>query len=182
MTKEMRAVGKTVNFAVLYGQGAFSLSQSLEISMAEANKYIKNYFAEYPRVTALREAILKKVREEKVVHTLMGRLRRFPDILSPNANVRAMVERTAFNTVFQGTAADLIKKAMLVIDETLRKERDFVNCKMLIQVHDELVFEVIEEKVEALSRMVKNEMSRAMSLRVPLKVDVGHGPNWNAAH
>lgn len=182
VTKEMRAVGKTVNFAVLYGQGAFSLSQALEISMAEANSYIKNYFKEYPRVTALREDILKKAREEKMVHTMLGRLRRFPDILSPNATVRAMVERTAFNTVFQGTAADLIKKAMLAIDRRLRDEKDFENCKMLIQVHDELVFEVPQEKIDNLSFMVKQEMSSALRLKVPLKVDSGYGANWNKAH
>ncbi|QQR79797.1 MAG: DNA polymerase I [Deltaproteobacteria bacterium] len=179
VTSEMRAVGKTVNFAVLYGQGAFSLSQELGISNAEANKYIKNYFAQYPKVTALRDQILKQVREEKIVHTLFGRLRRFPDILNPNATVRAMVERTAFNTVFQGTAADLIKKAMLTIDARLK---DFPETKMLIQVHDELVFEVPEALIEPVSKMVCHEMSSVASLKVPLKVEVGHGKNWNEAH
>ncbi len=179
VTKEMRSVGKTVNFAVLYGQGAFSLSQALDISMAEAGKYIKSYFAEYPRVTALRESLMKQAREEKVLRTLYGRLRRFPDILSPNATVRAMVERTAFNTVFQGTAADLIKRAMLAIDTRLA---EFPGTRMLIQVHDELVFETPLSQAESCAHMIADEMSQAGSLKVPLKVDVGQGPNWNSAH
>ncbi len=180
VTKEMRAIGKTVNFAVLYGQGAYSLSQQIGVKVAEAENYIRNYFAEYKGVTALREKTLAEVRQTKIVRTLFGRLRRFPEIDSPNANVRAMSERTAFNTVFQGTAADLIKKAMICIQKKI--EEKFPKSMMLIQVHDELVFEVPQNQVEGFSKMVKQEMEEVVKLKVSLKVDVGVGKNWAEAH
>ena len=116
----------------------------------------------------------------KIVRTLFGRLRRFPEIDSRNGNIRAMAERTAFNTIFQGTAADLIKMAMISIQS--RIEREFPKAMMLIQVHDELVLEAPEGIVDAVSLMVREEMARAAALRVPLKVDIGVGKNWGEAH
>ena len=180
VTSEMRSIGKTVNFAVLYGQGAYSLSQQLEISVAEADRYIRNYFQQHQGVTAYKEKIMSEVRRLKLVRTLFGRLRRFPEIDSPNNNIRAAAERTAFNTVFQGTAADLIKKAMIQIQDRIEKE--FQKSRMLIQVHDELVFEVPEKETEIFSAMVRNEMESAAKLDVSLKVDVGTGTNWAEAH
>lgn len=180
VTGSMRSVAKTVNFAVLYGQGAFSLSQQLNIEPGEAERYIRNYFAEHEGVRELREKILAQVRKEKIVKTLFGRLRRFPDIDNPKGNIRAMVERTAFNTVFQGTAADLIKKAMIRIHD--RIQREFPEARMILQVHDELVFEVPEKILKPFQQMVKEEMEGAAKLAVPLKVDMGAGKNWAKAH
>jgi DNA polymerase I len=180
LTKEQRSVGKTVNFGILYGQGAFGLSQQLGIEVSEAENYIRNYYAQFASVAAYKEGVLAEVRKNKLVRTLFGRLRRFPDIESPNVNVRAMWERTAFNTVFQGTAADLIKKAMIAIQA--RIEKDFPQAMMLIQVHDELVLEAPEGLSRDVSRMVREEMEGVAALQVPLKVDVGTGPNWAEAH
>ena len=180
VTGEMRAVGKTVNFAVLYGQSPYGLSQQLEISMEEAENYIRNYYSRFEKVASYKEEALSEARKSKTVRTLFGRLRRFPEIDSPNGNVRAMAERTAFNTIFQGTAADLIKKAMIEIQRRIEKE--FPEAMMLIQVHDELVFEVPKKEIEPFSKMVKEEMEGVADLRVPLKVDVGVGLNWAEAH
>jgi DNA polymerase-1 len=180
VTEAMRAVGKTVNFAVLYGQSPFGLSQQLGIEVEEAENYIRNYFGEHPGVTAFKEKVMAEARKEQKVRTLFGRLRCFPDILSPNANIRAIAERTAFNTVFQGSAADLIKKAMIAIQKRIEKE--FPKGMMLIQVHDELVFEAPKKEIEPFSKMVKKEMEGVADLKVPLKVDVGVGKNWADAH
>ena len=182
VTDSMRSVGKTVNFAVLYGQGAYSLSQQLEIGVPEADRYIKSYYARFAQVASYKEKILKKAHQEKMVRTLFDRLRRFPEIDSPNANIRAMSERTAFNTVFQGTAADLIKIAMIRIQK--RIEEEWPQARMLIQVHDELVFEIPQNnEVENFSAMVRQEMAGAGTLQVPLKVDLGIASNWySSAH
>jgi DNA polymerase I-like protein with 3'-5' exonuclease and polymerase domains/5'-3' exonuclease len=180
VTDAQRSVGKTVNFAVLYGQGAFSLSQQLEIPVPEAENYIRNYFGRHKSVAALKDKILFEATATKMIRTLFGRLRRFPEIDSANKNIRAMAERTAFNAVFQGTAADLIKKAMITIQNRIEKE--FPRAKMLIQVHDELVFEAPEEQMVEFSKMVKQEMGGVAELKVPLKVDTGIGPNWAKAH
>jgi len=180
VTGEQRSVGKTVNFAVLYGQGAYSLSQQLGIEVAEAENYIRNYFARFSEVAGYKDKVLEQARREKLVRTLFGRLRRFPDIESSNKMTRAMWERTAFNTVFQGTAADLIKMAMIRIQA--RIENEFPSSRMLIQVHDELVLEAPEAGATVFSDMVKREMEGVASLKVPLKVDVGLGKNWAEAH
>lgn len=180
VTGAMRSAGKTVNFAVLYGQGAFSLSQQLEVDIQEAEKYIQNYFAQHAGVKALKDKILEQAKHKKQVRTLFGRLRHFPDIESSNKNVRSMAERVAFNTVFQGTAADLIKKAMIHIHQKI--EERFPEARMIIQVHDELVFEVPEKTIRPFSSLVKEEMEGVANLAVPLKVDVGVGKNWAEAH
>ena len=180
VSPKQRAVGKTVNFAVLYGQGAYGLSQQLGIDLFEADNYIRNYFARFKEVASYKDQVMSEVRKAKVVHTLFGRLRRFPEIDSRNGNLRAMAERTAFNTIFQGTAADLIKKAMIVIQS--RIEREFPGAMMLIQVHDELVLEAPQGMVEVVSRMVREEMVGVAKLRVPLRVDIGSGKNWAEAH
>ncbi len=180
VTRDQRAAGKTVNFAVLYGQGAYSLSQQLEVSIEEAENYIRNYFSRYQGVARFKEDVLAQARREKIVRTLYGRLRRCPDIEHKNANLRAFAERTAFNTVLQGTAADLMKIAMIHIHSKLSK--DFPASLMILQVHDELVFEVPAGEQDPVSRMVRHEMENAATLDVPLKVDVGAGRNWAEAH
>ncbi len=180
VTPKQRSVGKTVNFAVLYGQGAYGLAQQLDIDVSEAENYIRNYFERFSDVAQYKEKVLAEARKEKIVRTLFGRLRRFPEIESPNGNIRAMTERTAFNTLFQGTAADLIKKAMIAIQRRIEKE--FPTAKMLIQVHDELVFDVSDDDVDAFTQVVRSEMEGVADLKVPLKVDVGVGANWGEAH
>lgn len=180
VTSEMRSAAKTVNFGIIYGQGAFGLSQQLGISPGEAQGFIDRYYQKYRGVMAYKEKTLVEVRRHKQVRTLFHRLRNFPDIDSPNANIRAMAERTAFNTIFQGSAADIIKKAMIELQAELT--RTFPTTKMLIQVHDELVLEVPHKDVKAVSELVKEKMEGAVEMKVPLKVDLGHGPNWAEAH
>ncbi len=180
VSTEQRAMGKTVNFGVLYGQGAFGLSQQLGITIAEAEKIIQNYYAQFASVAAYKEVVLNEVRRTGWIKTLFGRLRRFPEIQSPKANLRSMWERTAFNMVFQGTAADIIKIAMIRIQNRIEKE--FPKAMMILQVHDELLFECPENLIEDFSKMVKSEMEGAASLNVPLRVDVGKGSTWAEAH
>lgn len=174
--KEMRGQAKTVNFGVLYGQGAFGLSKQLDIEVGEADAYIKNYYESYPKVKKLKEKILKDAEKDGYVETLFGRRRYIPDINSSNKAVKAFAERTAFNAVFQGTAADIIKMAMLELGKDI--EKDFPKTSMLLQVHDELVFEVPEAQVEELSEVVHQKMCEVTKLKVPLEVDIGTGSNW----
>lgn len=172
----MRGVAKTVNFGVLYGQSAYGLSEQLGIDARDADAYIKNYYDSYPEVKRLKEKILKDAEENGYVETICGRRRYIPDIMSPNKGVKAFAERTAFNAVFQGTAADIIKMAMLGIDAAL--EKGFEGVSMLLQVHDELVFEVPVSKIEPLSALVRRVMCGAARLNVPLAVDISTGSNW----
>ncbi len=180
VSREQRAIGKTVNFATIYGQTAYGLSRQLGISPAEASEYIDNYFLKYPRVAAYREEVLDRARREGKVTTLFGRRRFFPDIESANGQLRQLVERMAFNTVFQGTAADIIKRAMIVVHEGLPDVSS--GARLLLQVHDELVVEAPEGDVEKVGSFVKKEMEAAASLDVPLLVDVGKARNWAEAH
>ncbi|MFH1875077.1 MAG: DNA polymerase I [Pseudomonadota bacterium] len=180
VSKEQRAVGKTVNFATLYGQGAFGLSKQLDIEVGEAQAYIDAYFCRYPAVEKYRTVILEQARQDGFVTTLYGRRRYVPDINSLNAAIKQAAERAAFNTVFQGTAADIIKKAMLEIHKHLPEK--FPDAKMLLQVHDELLFEVREKQASGLADFVKVIMENIAQLKVPLIVDVGMGKNWLEAH
>ncbi len=180
VTDEQRAVGKTVNFATIYGQTAFGLSKQLKIEVGVAAKYIDSYFERYPAVAKYRDQILEKARKKGFIETLFGRRRYVPDILSQNAMVKQMTERMAFNAVFQGTAADIIKKAMVEIHNELPKK--FPDARMIMQVHDELLFEVPEKAAKELGEYVKAKMENVVSLDVPLIVDVGIGANWAEAH
>ena len=180
LTKEQRNVGKTVNFSTIYGQSAFGLSKQLDIHPEEANAYIDRYFATYPKVSLYRDEILAKAKKEKCVSTLFGRRRLVPDIVHPNHMVRQAAERAAFNTVFQGTAADIIKRAMITIHEKLPNISP--RSKMLLQVHDELIFEVPQDEIEKVKTFVVSEMQNAAQLDVPLLVEAGIGPNWDDAH
>ena len=180
VTPELRGRAKAVNFGIVYGMGAQSLAQNTKVTLAEAEAFIEAYFRIYPRVLAWEEGIVAGARATGHVTTLMGRRRALPEIDSDDGRMRSAAERVAVNTPLQGTAADMIKLAMIAIDRRLTAER--FASKMLLQVHDELVFEVVEGEEERLTAMVREEMTGAISLSVPLVVDVGVGPSWADAH
>ncbi len=175
---QMRRAAKAVNFGIIYGQTAFGLSQELGVGRREAQGYIDNYFARYSGVKAFIDATIKSAHNEKSVKTLFGRKRALPEIASANRNAREMAERMAVNTVVQGTAADLIKKAMLDIDRRI----EGTGTKMLLQVHDELIFETPEKDLEKTTELIRRSMESAVVLNVPLKVSVEYGPNWGDMH
>ena len=177
VTPEARRDAKAVNFGIVYGISSFGLAAQLGISRAEADKYIKNYFARYVGVRRWLDATIAEVRLSGVTKTLFDRERPIPDINSRNANARGFAERTAVNSPLQGTAADLIKLAMVRIDAALEGSQS----AMLLQVHDELVFECPPDEVEAVSGVVRREMEGVYKLKVPLLVDIGVGDNWRDA-
>jgi len=176
---EHRRRAKAVNFGIVYGLSPFGLSQQLGIEQREAKRFIDAYFEKYSGVRKFIDRVLEETRREQSVKTLFGRSRPIPDINSKNANMRGFAERTAVNTPLQGTAADLIKLAMVRIDAALAAGG--FQSAMLLQVHDELVFECPPTELEEVSRMVKREMESACELKVPLVVDVGSGDNWRDA-
>jgi DNA polymerase-1 len=176
VTPDHRRQAKVVNFGIVYGLSPFGLSQTLGIEPAEAKVYINAYFERYSGVRAFIDRTLDEARREGKVKTLFGRVRPIPDINSKNANLRGFAERTAVNTPLQGTAADLIKIAMIRIDAALRERR--LKSRMTLQVHDELVFEVPEAEIETLQTLVRDQMEKVHHLTVPLLVEVGVGPNW----
>jgi DNA polymerase-1 len=173
---EHRRRAKAVNFGIVYGLSAFGLSQQIGIEQREAKKFIDAYFEKYKGVRAFIDRVLEETRREQRVKTLFGRVRPIPDINSKNANMRGFAERTAVNTPLQGTAADLIKLAMISIDEELRSRK--LQSRMLLQVHDELLFEVLSSEVETIRRLVQEKMESVYELKVPLLVEMGVGPNW----
>jgi len=179
VTPDMRRSAKAVNFGIVYGQTAFGLATALGIPRGEAEKYIKNYFARYAGVKRFIDETIARVRETGFAETLYGRRRPIPDITAKNPNVRGFAERTAVNTPLQGTAADLIKAAMIRIHAEMAAER--MESKMILQVHDELVFEAPPAEVEPLRAMVKRLMEGVRELAVPLVVEVGEGENWRDA-
>ncbi len=180
VTGEMRRKAKVINFGIVYGMSAYGLAKELGISPGEAQQYIDNYFGRYQGVKGYIEQTLKDAKQMGYVTTLLGRRRWLPDIRSENATVRQFAERTAINTPIQGTAADLIKIAMINISKCLARER--LNTKMIIQVHDELVFEVPEEELSQVRELIREKMEGAMELKVPLKVDISWGGSWEEAH
>ncbi len=173
---EHRRRAKAVNFGIVYGLSPFGLSQQLGIDTKEAKRFIDAYFEKYSGVRGFIDSTLEQARRDQKVTTLFGRVRPIPDIHSKNFNLRGFAERTAVNTPLQGTAADLIKLAMIRIDAELRERQ--LAAKMLLQVHDELVFEVPDGEVDTVKRLVTDHMENVYQLKVPLKVDVGVGPNW----
>ncbi len=173
---EHRRRAKAVNFGIVYGLSAFGLSQQIGIDTKEAKRFIDAYFEKYSGVREFIDRTLEQARRDQKVMTLFGRVRPIPDIHSKNFNLRGFAERTAVNTPLQGTAADLIKLAMIRIDAELRQRG--LASRMLLQVHDELVFEVPEDEIDTMKRLVTERMENVRELSVPLKVDVGVGPNW----
>ncbi|MGQ0712622.1 MAG: DNA polymerase I [Gemmatimonadaceae bacterium] len=176
VTPEMRARAKTINFATIYGQGAHALSRQLRIEFAEARAFIAAYFERFQGIRAYLDSMIGFAREHGFVQTIFGRRRYIPELRDRNFNVRAFGERTAANSPIQGSAADLIKIAMIRIDAALRS--DSLRAKMLLQVHDELVFECPPEELDAVGVIVRREMEEAAELSVPLVVDIGIGDNW----
>jgi DNA polymerase-1 len=180
VTSEMRRTAKTVNFGVIYGISPFGLSEALNIGREDARKYIAQYFNRHPGVKEYMERTIREAEKNGYVTTLLGRTRPIPELKSRNKNIRQQGERLAVNSPVQGTAADIIKIAMVNIRKRLRKES--VMARMILQVHDELLFELRESEVEGVGKIVREEMEGALGLSVPLKVEIGHGRNWDEAH
>jgi DNA polymerase-1 len=180
VSEDMRSRAKAVNFGIVYGMGARGLAQSLEIDVAEAKRFIDDYFESYPGVKRFIDETIERARREKAVGTILGRMRQLPDISSSNGRARSFSERIAVNTPVQGSAADIIKLAMLKVDSTIRERG--LRAKMILQVHDELLFDLPAEELGEMRAIVKDCMENAMSLDVPLKVDMGEGTDWLQAH
>jgi DNA polymerase-1 len=178
--KAMRSKAKAVNFGIIYGQGAFGLAQNLNISRSEAKEIIDSYYKQFSRLKSYQQENIEFARKTGYVETILGRRRYLPDIHSANAVVRGFAERNAINAPIQGSAADIIKVAMININREM-KERGFVS-RMIMQVHDELVFDVHQSEVDALAPIIRDKMQNAVSMRVPLDVDMNTGNNWLEAH
>ena len=180
VTNELRRNAKAINFGLIYGMSAFGLAKQLDISRTDAQTYINLYFERYPNVKKYMNETKILAKEQGFVETLFGRRLYLPEINSKNAILRQYAERTAINAPMQGTAADIIKHAMLKVDAWLATEN--IDAKMIMQVHDELVFEVKTEQLDSTIEMIKTLMNSAAELTVPLIVDVGVGNNWDEAH
>ena len=178
VTASMRSSAKTANFGIIYGISSFGLSQRLNISRTDAATLIREYFESFPGVKAYMDNAIQAAKEKGFVETIMGRRRFLPDIHSANAIVRGVAERNAINAPIQGSAADIIKLAMVNIQKKLRN----LKSTMILQVHDELIFDVEIDELEEIRDLVKHEMEHAIPLRVPLTVDIGTGNNWLEAH
>jgi DNA polymerase-1 len=174
VTPEQRAIAKTTNFAIIYGVSAYGLSQQTDMTVQEAAAFIDVYFKRYPRVKEYIQQMIELAREQGFVTTLMGRRRYIPEINSSNRQKREFAERTAINTPIQGSAADLIKVVMIGIHQELKKRKS----RMILQVHDELVFEVHKDELDEIREMVKDKMENTVDLEVPVRVDIGVGHNW----
>jgi DNA polymerase-1 len=180
VTPDQRRIAKVLNFGIAYGLSAFGLAQRLDLPAAEAQGIIDRYFARYAGVRRWLDATVARVRETGEVRTLFGRRRELPEIASRNPGLRQAAERMAVNTPIQGTAADVIKIAMIRVDRALRRER--LDARMILQVHDELVLEAAEGAVAGAEALLRREMEGAAELAVPLEVETGHGRNWAEAH
>jgi DNA polymerase-1 len=176
VTAEMRSAAKTVNFGIIYGQSAYGLSKQLGISMKEASHFIKTYFERYPGVSGYFESCKNDVRKTGMAKTLTGRQRPIPEIHNQNPSIRAAAERLAVNTPLQGTAADLIKKAMIEIDQEIKKRG--LEGKMILQIHDELIFEIPDREIDTFKTLVKEKMEQVIQLKVPIEVHIAVGKNW----
>jgi len=175
VTTDLRRAAKAVNFGIAYGQGAFGLAENLGISRSESQDIIKRYFEKFPRIKEYMESMVKFGYEKGYVETLMGRRRYLPELQAKNGAIKKFGERAAINAPIQGTASDLVKNAMLLIDKT-------IDIPLLLQVHDELIFECSPEQIESDLPRIKKIMESAADLTVPLKVNAAFGPNWDEAH
>ncbi|WIY60570.1 DNA polymerase I [Bacillus arachidis] len=176
VTSNMRRQAKAVNFGIVYGISDYGLSQNLGITRKAAGEFIEKYFASFPGVKEYMDEIVQEAKQKGYVSTLLNRRRYIPEITSRNFNLRGFAERTAMNTPIQGSAADIIKKAMIIMADRLEEEG--LQARLLLQVHDELIFEVPKEEVEKLEKLVPEVMEHAIELAVPLKVDYSYGPTW----
>jgi DNA polymerase-1 len=180
VTSEMRRIAKTVNFGVIYGISPFGLSETLSISREDAKKYIEQYFYRHPGVKRYIEDVLDIAKNQGYVVTLFGRKRAIPELKNRALMIRQQGERLAINSPIQGTAADIIKIAMIQIGKDFRDRS--LRARMILQVHDELLFELPIQELETVKNIVREKMEKAVELSVPLKVDIGHGRNWAEAH
>ena len=180
VTSDMRRAAKVVNFGIVYGMSAYGLSEALSITPKEAAVYIENYFNKHAGVKRFMELTMQNARQNAYVTTLLGRIRPLPEITSTNAAIRQQADRLAVNTPIQGTAADLIKIAMVRISKALKTRN--LSARMLLQIHDELLFEVPEKETNETLELISMEMEAALDLSVPLKVEIGWGKNWAEAY
>jgi DNA polymerase-1 len=180
VTSEMRRNAKSVNFGIIYGVSAFGLSENLGIARSEAKMLIDNYFAQYPAIKEYMDSQIRFAQQNGYVETLLGRKRWLKDINSSNAVVRGYAERNAINMPIQGTAADMIKLAMIKIHKTLQQHN--LRSKMILQVHDELVFDAHRDEVDIIKPLILEGMRNALPLAVPVEVEIGSGINWLEAH
>ena len=180
VTADQRRIAKTANFGIMYGISAFGLSQRLKMSRAEAKKIIDDYFANFPAISSYINDTIAAARETGYVETIFGRRRYLPDINSRNATVRSLAERNAINAPIQGTSADIIKLAMINVSRRLNAEG--MKSRMVLQIHDELMFDAVPEEVDHLQKIVTEEMENVISLSIPLTVECNHGNNWLEAH
>jgi DNA polymerase-1 len=180
VSREMRSRAKAVNFGLLYGMGPARLARETGLSMVEARQFIERYFAAFPRVRAWQESVLEGARANGYVETLLGRRRPLPDVNSSDGRARSAAENAAINTPVQGSAADIIKRAMIELHRRLGTSK--LSAHLLLQVHDELVLECPASSLEELRALVVECMEGAADLSVPLKVDTGSGRNWLEAH
>ena len=172
----MRKKAKAVNFGIVYGIGGFSLAKDIGTSVAEATRYIKNYMMNYPSIEEYLEKVVEKATEDGYTTTEFGRRRYIPELSATNGNLKAFGKRVAMNAPIQGTAADVMKMAMLGVRNRLLSEK--LDARIVMQVHDELVIEARDEIAETCAKIVKEEMEKVVSLSVPLTVDVTTGKNW----
>lgn len=180
VTPQLRSASKAINFGIMYGKGAYSLSKDLDVSVKEADNFLKTYLATFPKVDGYMQDCIAHAKEKGYVETLFGRRRALPELASSNFQVRASGERMARNTPIQGTAADIIKLAMVHVWQRLRDEK--LEARLLLQVHDELIVEAPEAEVEEVKRVLREEMEQVVQYSVPLTTDVGTGKTWLDAH
>ncbi len=176
VTPEMRRGAKAVNFGIIYGISDYGLSEQLKISPKQASEYIKKYFETYPNVKSYMDSNVKFAREHGYVETLFRRKRYIPEINSPNYNLRSFGERAAMNMPLQGTAADIIKIAMIAVERRIKEEN--LKSKLILQVHDELLVDTCADEVEKVENILKEEMQSAVKLKVPLTVEIECGTRW----
>jgi DNA polymerase-1 len=180
ISEDHRRKAKEINFGIIYGMSKYGLSNRLEISVEEAEQFIYEYFATFPKIQDYMRDTIEAATRNGYVTTMRGRIRYMPQIQSSNRQLREFAERTSINTPIQGSAADLIKMAMININRAISDKG--LTSRMILQVHDELVFEVPEDELDVLRKMVKIKMENAIELTVPIKVEIGVGNNWLEAH
>jgi DNA polymerase I len=180
VSADQRRLAKTINFGLIYGMSAFGLARNLGIDRGSAQKYVERYFARYPGVKRFMDETRVRARETGFVQTVFGRRLYLPDIRSSNRTLQQYAERSAINAPMQGTAADIIKRAMIAVDAWCRRED--APARLIMQVHDELVLEVDPHAVDAIAAAVRHCMASAAELKVPLRIDIGTGANWDEAH
>ena len=176
VTPDMRSKAKAVNFGIVYGIGAFSLSKDINVSVKEADKYIKEYLSHYSGIDRYLKSVVEQAKNDGYAKTMFGRIRKIPELTSSNHNLRAFGERVAKNMPIQGTAADIIKIAMIKVDERLKKEG--LKARLILQVHDELIVEAPESEALQAAQILSEEMQNAVKLKVPLPADSGIGKTW----